>query len=303
MARSRLLLRTTVWFIAFTTSTVADQIDPAIYARLFVNNKPIYDAMSKAVLDKLPDRGSILDLASGPGEPSVTLARQGGEKVGRIVTTDFQKEMTEKAKARAEEAGLTAAGKMEFTALSADDLSQFPDGSFDAVTMCYGLMFVPKRQKSLEEIYRVLNPGGFAYISVWKELTFHKFAHEVLAEIAGEQMPEFAINPMALKDKDVVETFAKSAKLEISQDERLSYTFKMGTAKDTADGLTILAGGSLKQLEKDGKNDAKEKFYQIVAREVEKRGWKSGSGNSEDVIIPDNKPQMLTLRKPKKDEL
>lgn len=284
------------WMLAFASMVVGDQIDPTIYARIFMGNKPMFDQMAKSVLDNLPDNGSILDLASGPGEPSVTLAQlgRGKKKIGKLVSTDLQKEMNEKAKMRAEKAGITW---MEFAVTSADDLSQFPDKSFDAVTMSFGLMFVPKKQKAMDEIYRVLKPGGFAYVSVWKELMFHQFAHEVLAEVAGKKkLPEFAINPLALKENQAVESYAKLAGLEVSKSEMLSYHFKLGTAAETADALTILAGGALQQLEKDAKKNSvspKEKFYDIVAREVGKRGWKVG----EDVAIPENKPQLLRLWK------
>jgi len=292
------------WFAgALQTAAAADQLDPAIYARL-LNNKPMFDAMSKEVINHLNegDNASILDLASGPGEPSVTLATMGKSRIGRIVSTDVQEKMTEQAKMRAEKAGVSSdvgpGPIMEYAApVSADDLSRFPASSFEAVTMSFGLMFVPNKQKCLDEIYRVLKPGGFAYLSVWKELTFHKFAHEVLAEInGGSMMPEFPINPLALNQTGVVEKYAEAAGLELFRDKLLSYGFPMGTATETADGLTILTGSSLKKLEAEGGiHDAKKKFYQIVEREVSNRGWKTAD---KGVLIPDNKPQLLTLKKP-----
>jgi len=147
---------TFLWALA----QAAEQIDPKIYARLFMNNKPMFDRMSTAVLQKLPKSGKVLDLASGPGEPSVTLATM--EPNAHIICTDSQAAMTEKAKTRASAAGITNIG---FEVTSADDLAKWNDGNFDAVTMSFGLMFVANKAKSLHEIYRVLKPGGFAYVS------------------------------------------------------------------------------------------------------------------------------------------
>merc|ERR1719313_2776633 len=227
----------------------------------------MFDAMSKEVINNLNegDNAGILDLASGPGEPSVTLATMGKSRIGRIVSTDFQEKMNEQAKMRAEKAGVSGP-IMEFAApVSADDLSRFPASSFDAVTMSFGLMFVPNKQKCLAEIN------------------------------GGSMMPEFAINPLALNQSGVVEKYAEAAGLEVFRDKLLSYGFPMGTATETADGLTILTGSSLKKLEAEGGiPDAKKKFYQIVEREVSSRGWKTAD---KGVIIPDNKPQLLTLKK------
>jgi len=297
------------------TGAAAEEIDPAVYAKMFMNNLPMFEAINEQIFAHLDEEihGSVLDLASGPGEPSVTMALTAAEgwtknRIARIVSHDFQPAMNEKAKERAEKAGVSldvnTEPHMEFAASSADDLSQFADESFHAVTMSYGLMFVPNRRKCFEEIYRVLKPGGFAYISVWKKLTLHRFAHEVLKEINdGVKMPEFPINPMALKKKEVVNYYAEATKFDILSDEQYDYPFKMGTASETADALRILAGSSLQKLQAEGKFDAQTKFYEIVEREVKKRGWMSDEDNPTHVVIPDNKPQLLTMVKPVKEEL
>lgn len=47
-----------------------------------------------------------------------------------------------------------------FIQSSAEDLSVFPDNHFDVYIISFGLRNVPNVQKSLEEAYRVLKPGG-----------------------------------------------------------------------------------------------------------------------------------------------
>lgn len=274
----------------------AEQIDPKIYARLFMNNKPMFKRMSAAVLEKLPTNGKVLDLASGPGEPSLTLATM--DPNVQIICTDFQAEMNEKAQTRARAAGITNIG---FEVTSADDLAKWSDAHFDAVTMSFGLMFVPDKAKSLREIYRVLKPGGFAYISVWKKLMFQTFARELIEEVAGKTMPEFEINPLNLKEDDAVEGLAWAAGLKVFAAERMSYPFKMGTSKEAVDGLTILTGRMLKQLEAEGNthSDATAHFYEIAEEKIQQRGWK----HMDEITIPGNSPQLLILFKPLADDL
>jgi ubiquinone/menaquinone biosynthesis C-methylase UbiE len=43
----------------------------------------------------------------------------------------------------------------------------FPDGTFDVALCALGLMYVPHPVKALQEMYRVLQPGGRAVAAVW----------------------------------------------------------------------------------------------------------------------------------------
>eukprot|EP00392_Amoebophrya_sp_AT5.2_P003596 g3601.t1 len=266
----------------------------------------------------------VLDLASGPGEPSLTLARLDQERRDQkqpssattsflqIVTTDFQQGMVDKAKVRILETAdnqLTAESKerLAFEQVSADNLSRFSDNEFDAVMMSFGLMFVPDRQKCLSEIHRVLKPGGRAYLSVWKELPFQTLARAALSEaaeaVAGKSaadVPPFGINPMALSAENAVESLARNAGLQIVGSESLAYTFSMGSLQETSDGLKILAGGILKKLEAGmmpmAGGEVVAKFDEVVEREVKARGW-AALGQDGQVGIPGNTPQILTLQK------
>ena len=43
----------------------------------------------------------------------------------------------------------------------------FPDGAFDAVLSCVGVMFAPHHQASADELVRVLRPGGTLGLLSW----------------------------------------------------------------------------------------------------------------------------------------
>jgi len=97
-----------------------------------------------------PRRGSrALDLATGTGDIAFGLAARGARVVGLDVTL----RMIELARAKRER------GLVRF--LVADMLAlPFPPGSFDIVTTGYGLRNVPDLSTAIDEIRRVLAPGG-----------------------------------------------------------------------------------------------------------------------------------------------
>ena len=104
----------------------------------------------------------VLDLASGPGEPALTLARLVGA-TGHVVATDIAPAMLAAAQEQAAAQGLT---NMAFEAANAQNLP-FASASFDVVTCRFGIAHVPDYQQALGEIRRVLRPGGRAAFVVW----------------------------------------------------------------------------------------------------------------------------------------
>lgn len=107
----------------------------------------------------------VLDLASGTGEPSLSVSVAVGPH-GRVVATDLLREMLEIAEENAAARGLR---NIEFHAADAEQLP-FPDRHFDRITCRFGIMFIPDIQKSLREMRRVLKPGGRVSFVTWGPL-------------------------------------------------------------------------------------------------------------------------------------
>ena len=101
-----------------------------------------------------PARGRrALDLATGTGDIAYLLASSGA----RVVGLDITPRMIELAIGK----GCEHAGSCSF--LVGDMLAlPFPDRSFDLVTTGYGLRNVPSLTGAVDEIARVLTPGGLA---------------------------------------------------------------------------------------------------------------------------------------------
>jgi ubiquinone/menaquinone biosynthesis C-methylase UbiE len=107
----------------------------------------------------------VLDLASGTGEPAITLAERVGES-GRVTAVDQSAELLEIADSRAEKKDLR-----NFITRQADAHSlPFDDGSFDLATCRFGVMFFADAQAALAELRRVLKPGARACFAAWGPL-------------------------------------------------------------------------------------------------------------------------------------
>lgn len=104
----------------------------------------------------------VLDLASGTGEPALSIATAVGP-TGSVVATDMVPEMLEGARENAAAVGIS---NMEFQIADAESLP-FASGEFDRVTARFGLMFFPDVHKALVEVKRVLKPGGRISFVVW----------------------------------------------------------------------------------------------------------------------------------------
>ncbi len=103
----------------------------------------------------------VLDIASGTGEPGLTIAAM--LNGGKVVLTDLSADMLAIAK---ENAASRAVSNIELKACDVCELP-FPDDSFDAVSCRFGFMFFPDMQLAANEMARVLKPGGRVATSVW----------------------------------------------------------------------------------------------------------------------------------------
>jgi demethylmenaquinone methyltransferase/2-methoxy-6-polyprenyl-1,4-benzoquinol methylase len=98
----------------------------------------------------------VLDLAGGTGDLALKFARLVGAG-GHVVLADINAAMLEQGRRRLVDAGI--AGNFSIAQLDAEKLP-FADGSFDCVTIAFGLRNVTDKSAALAEMYRVLRPGG-----------------------------------------------------------------------------------------------------------------------------------------------
>src|SRR5690348_5313255 len=128
---------------------------------MFDRIAPVYDAMNRVMTAGLDVRwrrlaaasvvrpgDRVLDAACGTGDLAVADAEAGAREV---VGVDFSPRMLERARRKST--------KIEW--VEGDLLSlPFPDASFDAATVGFGVRNVPELERGLRELRRVLRPGG-----------------------------------------------------------------------------------------------------------------------------------------------
>jgi demethylmenaquinone methyltransferase / 2-methoxy-6-polyprenyl-1,4-benzoquinol methylase len=93
-----------------------------------------------------------LDLCCGTGDIAFALAGQGADVTG----LDFSQKMLEVAAHRLEKSNCKALKFIQGDA----QLLPFPDSSFDAITVGYGLRNLSNLETGLREMVRVAKPGG-----------------------------------------------------------------------------------------------------------------------------------------------
>jgi len=115
------------------------------------------------VEDGLVSNGqTVLDIATGPGEPALTVAALVGAG-GKVFGIDPALEMVEAARRATDHLGFRNA---QFDVASADRLP-FPSDTFDAVVSRFGVMFFPSPVAAVREMLRVLKPGRRLALAVW----------------------------------------------------------------------------------------------------------------------------------------
>lgn len=126
----------------------------------------------------------ILDVASGTGEPALTLARRNPH--AQITGTDAAPGMVRAAQNKVKAERLE---NIEFTAMPAEQL-QFEDASFDKVLCRFGVMLFEDPLQGLKEMYRVLRPEGQFALAVWstaENMPTMYWAYEVFKDRLSEE--------------------------------------------------------------------------------------------------------------------
>jgi ubiquinone/menaquinone biosynthesis C-methylase UbiE len=104
----------------------------------------------------------VLDLASGTGEPAISIASRVGVH-GHVTALDLSADLLEIATQRAR-----ARGFENFRTRQADAHSlPFSDNRFDLATSRFGVMFFGDPVLALQELRRVLRPGARACFLAW----------------------------------------------------------------------------------------------------------------------------------------
>jgi len=135
---------------------------------------------------------SVLDVATGPGEPALSIAALAGPK-GKVFGVDAIHGMVAAARAEAQRLGLK---NTKFDVAFADDLP-FATRTFDAVISRFGVMFFPSPVDAVREMLRVLKPGRKLAFAVWHFAERNPF-HCALSRVMDRYVNSPPLDPEAL---------------------------------------------------------------------------------------------------------
>ena len=160
---------------SFGFKDVSEEERQGLVNRVFSNVANRYDLMNDLMSGGLhrlwksdflawlgpPREGSgrplrLLDVAGGTGDVALRYARNTGPEATAVIC-DISPEMLDVGRRKVADAGLS--DRVELIEGNAEELP-FPDRSFDAYTIAFGIRNVTHIDKALEEAHRVLKIGG-----------------------------------------------------------------------------------------------------------------------------------------------
>jgi enediyne biosynthesis protein CalE5 len=149
---------------------------------------------------------TVLDIATGYGEPAVSAAQCVGSK-GYVLAIDASPKMLEIAKERCAALGFQNIIFKEI------DIEKFvlPNTFFDVAVCRWGLMFLPNLNIVLKKIYDSLFPGGRFAAAVWShpsKVPLISLPMDIITREIGNQIPQTqqtTLGPFSLSDINALE--------------------------------------------------------------------------------------------------
>lgn len=123
--------------------------------RLLSFRRDVYWRRVAVTQGQIPPRGRVLDLCAGTADVALEVVRQVSNV--QVIAVDNCEPMLARGLHKARKAGV--ADQVRFVAAPAERLP-LADATFDGVFVAFGVRNLADRQRGLEEMARVLRPGG-----------------------------------------------------------------------------------------------------------------------------------------------
>lgn len=140
---------------------------------------------------------SVLDMASGSGDPAFAVARIVGPR-GRVLALDIAAAMIAAGRSLLRELELD---NVEFRTIEDECAPALDAGTFDAITCRFGLMFMADPSAAARAWRPALRRGGRIAVSTWESMPFADFVREIIARHAPvREAPSRAPGILAVSD-------------------------------------------------------------------------------------------------------
>lgn len=185
------------------------------------------EPVAALVVDRLGAvRGKrVLDLGCGTGNASLALARAGAD----VVAVDPAPRLVEVTRQRTADAGFP----MEVVEGEAAAIP-LPDDSVEVIVSVFAVIFAPDPQAALQDMARVLSPGGQIVLTAWIPGYGVGRAYAAVAAYLAELGEAASPPPFAWHDREALAALAGPYGLEVSMDE-VSLVFRADSPQSQVD--------------------------------------------------------------------
>ena len=215
-------------------------------------------------------RERCLDVATGPGEPAMSIARMVG-KDGRVTGIDLSEEMVRLATRIAKERRIE---NVEFRVMDAEQMD-FADQAFDLVVSRFGFQIFTNPEVAARETHRVLVPKGRIGATVWSTAEKAAALNSIVApmlEFAKPDDTRYLPAPFELGGSGALVKVFEAAGFHDAKEERKTHVMTFKDEDEYINGF--VEGTALAHSIREEELPIQKK---ILARTRENlRRWKTG---------------------------
>jgi len=184
----------------------------------------------------------VIDIAGGAGDPALAVAAAVGAG-GRVTVTDVSEGMLETVRQFAEEDGLS---NLDYQQADAERLP-FADASFDRALCRCGVMFFADHDRALQEVRRVLKPGGKTAFLAWGPMERVPLFSSIFGPIRKALIPPAPPpgTPWPFKFAEhgsLVAALEKAGFQDVSEEELTAQYRSQGSANDMLQQVLDMGG-------------------------------------------------------------
>ena len=207
------------------------------YTKLLRNLEPYGFDLLARVDPKIRER--CLDIATGPGEPAMSIARMVGLD-GKVTGIDLSEEMIRAANEGAQRRRIP---NVEFRVMDAEKMD-FPDETFDLAVSRFGFQIFTNPDTVAREAHRVLAPKGRIGVTVWSTAEKASAIHAVVGpmlEFAEPDETGYLPTPYELGGPGEMMKLFEDAGFHEAKEERKTHTM---TYKDEDEYVDVFVEGT-----------------------------------------------------------
>jgi SAM-dependent methyltransferase len=208
------------------------------WATLEPIERPVSDRLFELADIRAGD--TVLDVATGIGEPALTIAARLGRS-GRVIAIDQSADLLQCARGRAREAGVS---NVEFRQMNAEAID-VPDGSLQAIVCRWGLMFVEDLAGGLRRMRCGLASGGRLAAAVWSDpgkVPIISVRRSVMRDLGLAALP---VDPFSLSVPSRLTTALSAAGFNGISVERMDVAYRFRSVEEYVDHTRDLHGTRL----------------------------------------------------------